>query len=547
MLRLYIILLMSLILFSCEEAGYFAIDSQLECHESAECGLSLVCVANRCVDEATQPLGLALRVTPADAPGSTFTKRSVFVPSTGVEDIHMPAHVEASVSVFYQGEAIEGYADLSQNGGISSLNYTQTVALGSADSHLDSRKSVLPGVYTISVYPNNKVRKQVLPTVVFHNVSIDAAQRSVQLKIGDALEGERMVVLRGGIELQGAAQKDMKIELKAVHRGTQARSASYRVDEGMLSEGFSLLLPPQKRGEERIYDVSAEYYLDERLVVSESLGAQEVYINDDSQSGVSETKMGKVLVLSKLSKTRLKGKVTSSGGKGIQNAVVTLGASSTDKGGIKFSSTAIESSGVDGAFEIDVPVFYSENSLKYVFTVSFEGAEPYSSKEYVFERALPKHLSLVAENKKEVRGIVYGRDLSAVVPNARVIASPQREQMNKVESITNERGGFSLMLGSSEYAITVIPPADTKYPPGFYRVSSARDLDGTMAIVLGKSSLVFGRCYNPDGGPLVNAQVDIFTLSGESHEALSTAVTDEAGIYRAYVPQTDNFVMYKSL
>jgi hypothetical protein len=544
----YIFMLLSLVLLACGEAGYYPQQPSFDCMSDGDCGDSMRCLANRCVDSigsgegTVKPVELALRITLADSPASTYIKRSSFVAGEALEDIYVPEPVPVSVSVFYKDKAIEGYAVLSQNSNIEAVSFAQTVALGSADMNLDSRKSVLPGVYTISVYPNNSALRLQMPTVVFNNIYIDQSRKSVELVIGDREKEEQMLRLRGDVFADFDVLGDMKVELKASHRGSQASSATYRLNKSMLKEGYDILLPPQQKGEERVYDVNAKYYLGDHLVVTERLSTETVLVSTPASEEWEEIE-GRSFNLSKLSKMSYPIRVVSDNGKSVKNAVITVDAVSKDKEHlIKFSASAMEQSDASGRAKIDLPVFGEDYLIDYHFTVAFENQDEYASTQVVVENGLPKELEIVVGYKKELKGIVYGRDNDSVVANARVIASPLKNALGRLEAYTDEKGEFSLRVHDSEYDVSIVPPANSSYPPGFFRMNSGSAVDGTVALILGKSSLVFGHCFKHDGTTLTNAQIDVFLIEDEQIGVLTTTATDDDGMYRAYIPLMDSIM-----
>ena len=142
--------------------------------------------------------------------------------------------------------------------------------------------------------------------------------------------------------------------------------------------------------------------------------------------------------------------------------------------------------------------------------------------------------------RRLLSGVVYG-PTGAPLANAVLCFTPDNTDVSTtIEATTDERGFYTVALNHRAYALSIAPSKSAGIASLFTDVvitdSTPRSLDFTLR----HTNLMFGRSLDDHGNARANVRAEAFTRSSSGKVTkMATAMSDEDGIFRLFVPSFD--------
>lgn len=538
--------------------GLSALDAQSSgveppgCEGDGDCLSGQSCQAQRCVDNATQPLPISIELHYPDEVDQLPRQVSglLFEPGISLVDLQAQPSIQTTIEVTRGVTNVPATVQFFKDGQIPGTRLSVWRQTGSSGANFE----LLPDTYQVEIRPDASTGLPPLTLTQDISADLDALTLSLPL-LG---EGERFIELRGQllIQLVGESQSQPIQQARITARSVDGRFTSNTLlvcqkDDARCDGSFSgLILPAQRPDEARMYQLLVETtnetpefptLLLPTIEVNAALLAGAIESGDTLQVTLAQPLQA--LNVPKLLERKAQIIDADTGGP-IVGATARV---QTQAEGVAYATTTHALSDADGYVSLRVVdgqdfslvVTPPESSDRAVLTTRID---PEVSGDDVV-------LTLPMFARIPVHGRVLGRDAQQLVADAEVEAIPVDDHGMKIETsstlrsastFSDERGDFSLNLDAGRYALSLTPPKDTGLPRRSLElvVDEARSLE----VMLGRSSVVFGRILDPQGFPSAGVRVKVFRHEpGSDHaDVIGEATTDGEGIYRAIVPNPDD-------
>lgn len=528
------------------------LDGPAVCSSHGDCEAGLVCQANRCVDEATSTLPIALQLRFPEMSGELRQQVTGLVFEPGMA---MPT-IEPQPLVLVDIQVLRHLAPVAATARFRAQRALPGTAINvSAVTHVtEAELSLLPGVYEVTVRPAAETG---LPPRVFSGIEIpevpsDGTKHTVVLQLVHTGAGEKLVVVRGKLLLvyaqSGAELPAANVQVSAVSEdGTLVAQADTTCDGADRCDGaFELILPAQLPSETRswrlvVEPTDANATLPRMTLAPFTIGPEHFAEPLTSTTDSITLDLGTQRVVGVPAFHTLDGILVGPQGEPVPGALISARAS--DQAGIEYSTSAPLPTSETGAFQLSVP---DVEGVSVTLVAATEPQSPYGSRRY--EQVTPPSsgpLTLALAHKPRLSGQVLGRASS--VAGATLIATPLSESgtllTSQVTTTTDDAGNFTVHLDPGSYQVAVAPPAASGLPrvvEDLYIQRGESALERTYE--LGRSSVVFGAVRGLDGRPAAGVTVEVFAHApGDTRAVLiGGGTTDSDGVYRVIVPSPDD-------
>jgi hypothetical protein len=525
----------------------------VECSGASGCADGQRCQAQRCVDDATRALPIAIELNYPDVVDQLPRQVAglIFDPGQSLEDIQAQPSVKVTVEVTRGVTHVPAVIQLSKDGQIPGTRLQVSRQTGSGGATVE----VLPDTYQVEIRPDASTGlppKMLTQTIT---TALDGEVLSIPL-VG---EGERLVELQGKLLLQfvGESKAEPARHVRITARSDDgARSNTLLLctrDDASCDCSFSgLILPAQRPDEVRSYRLLVEATEEASTVptlllppleINPALLVGAVLSGDTYQVTVAQPLQA--LDVPQLT-TRRAQLINADTGAPVVGATARV---QTSPAQLELPTVTHALSDADGFVTLRVAqsepfslvVTPAETSDRAVLAATID---PAVSGEEV-------QLTLPMFARIPVSGRVLGRDAAHKVMDAEVEAIPIDDAgvelttsaaRRRVSTFSDAQGRFSLSLDAGRYELSTVPPPDSGLPRRRQTldVDQARSLD----VTLGRSSLVFGRVLDPQGLPSPGVYVKVFHhASNTAAVMIGDAVTDSQGVYRAIIPNPDDLAI----
>lgn len=527
--------------------------ADVRCLSDADCKRDETCLADYCVYSGGEPYPVALRMTYPDALDRPMTHYRDFVPGESLGDVAYPPTIGVGMSVTFGGMPLTGTASFSPVGAWKSLEDSQSYLISDVMTPID----IQAGTYNITFFPASGKKLGVsLPTMYFDGIDIrtgknlifDIMQNTVDFQENGWWSGYFVLTYAWTETVQAGSAKPGDSETGEVFVPTSTlriadvsspAAVSIPLDASCDTPNcfttVDLPLPPQRYGTTRKYVVTAIQRLSSTLRLTTRLKEFSIPLNN-IQDVLGMSDLVTEFVFSPVLVEKKRGQILVPSAQSAANGLVSVSAQSAD-GIYSWTSIAHSAASSDGYFTFDVPVLDSD--FVYTVNVQFDASHALASESFTFH-SLDELLAIDVTPKTTLSGVVYG-PTGAPLANAVLCFTPDNTDVSTtIEATTDERGFYTVALNHRAYALSIAPSKSAGIASLFTDVvitdSTPRSLDFTLR----HTNLMFGRSLDDHGNARANVRAEAFTRSSSGKVTkMATAMSDENGIFRLFVPSFD--------